>query len=58
MSTKYFKQRTSSRKQKRTDLMHASLDLLRLGVRINMESTVKAVLQSGAVFSAYINTRF
>jgi len=32
--------------------------LVRLNVGINMESTMKAVLQRGAVFAAYINTRF
>ena len=38
--------------------MQASLYLLHLSVRINMDSTIKAVLQRGAVFAAYINARF
>ena len=38
--------------------LHLGIYLLHLSVRINMESTIKIVLQSRAVFPAYINTRF
>ena len=48
-----------------TVLMQASFDLpqlivrlFHLSVRINVESTIKVVLQSRAVLAAYINTRF
>ena len=40
------------------DLPQLIVRLLHLSVRINMDSTIKAVLQRGAVFAAYINARF
>jgi len=65
MFAKIDSERSWSGKQKCTILIQASFDfphlsvrLLHLSVRINMEPTIKVVLQSGAVFPACINTRF